>query len=53
MKTKRKRRPLTLLLTDLGACAEAILWSEDYGTNYLKAWRECREGRGCCGSSAR
>lgn len=33
---------LSYALTCLGACRPAIRWSRAYGTDWIRAWRECR-----------
>ncbi len=32
------------ILHGLGACEDAVKWSEPYGTDRLKAWMECKRG---------
>ena len=37
-------KPIADILTELGACREAVEWSKAYGADTQKAWNECQRG---------
>src|SRR5271170_4544845 len=41
---KEDRLPLVNVLKSLRACGPAVDWSESYGSDYEKAWKECERG---------